>query len=94
MRIQRSVAQPSAKESMDSRTSDRSPRVLGDEPEPDVPEPSQLETKPEAVSSNDDMAPSKAEPEWLMGIKLYFLMTGITTICFLMLMDISIIATV
>jgi len=48
----------------------------------DVPEPA------------PDAPPATQEQEWVSGFKLFTIMTAITLVCFLMLLDTSIIATV
>ena len=49
---------------------------------------------PEAKPAEAAPAPPAEEPEWVSGVKLWTIMSGITLTCFLMLLDTSIIVTV
>jgi hypothetical protein len=48
----------------------------------------------QVLESAPGAPPVTQEPEWVSGFKLFTIMTGITLVCFLMLLDTSIIVTV
>jgi hypothetical protein len=55
----------------------------------------EVQSTPEkGLQSEPNASPAVQEPEWVSGIKLLTIIAAITVVCFLMLLDTSIIVTV
>lgn len=64
------------------------------EQELSTPPSDEIQPKSERVLQSVPNAPPAAqEPEWISGFKLFTIMTAITLVCFLMLLDTSIVVT-
>lgn len=65
------------------------------EKELSTPPSSDIEPKPNLVSESAlTVVPAAEELEWVSGVKLLSIVTGVTLVCFLMLLDTSIVVTV
>jgi hypothetical protein len=64
------------------------------EQELSTPPSDEIQPNSERVPQSAPNAPAAAqEPEWISGFKLFTIMTAITLVCFLMLLDTSIVVT-
>jgi hypothetical protein len=70
------------------------PEAGKEETELSTPPSDDLQPKSDQDSGPADTPPADPEPEWVSGFKLFTIMIAITLVCFLMLLDTSIIVTV
>jgi flagellar biosynthesis protein FliP len=78
-----------------SPTKEQPSDVDSENRERELSTPPSDDIQPESNQGHElDVSPTTQEQEWVSGIKLFNIMTAITLVCFLMLLDTSIVVTV